>query len=144
MTKEIKFPLWFTVLTVLLILSNFLAFGLFSLIHPELPWPGLGKTEAAFPIEFFAIRHIAFAIPLFHGLVKKNVTILITCYTIFMVVAILDISLLAIKGYYVPMLVRLTGELSLIPTLLISIFAFLVPMFFALRYLKSQKIDTKN
>lgn len=132
-----KFPLWFTILTIVLVISNFFIFGWFSLIHPELPWPELGKTEAAFPIQFFAVRHIAFAVPLLYGLIKKNVTILATCYSIFLVIAILDVALLAVHGYYVPVLVKFVGELSLPVTLAISISMFIVPMGLALRYLKS-------
>ena len=81
--SEVKFPLWFTILTIVLIISNLLVFGLFSILHPELPWPDLGKTDAAFPIQFFAVRHIAFGIVLLHGLIKKKTIVLTACFHMF-------------------------------------------------------------
>ena len=71
MTKEITFPTWFTVLTVLLFISNLFIFGLGTLLDPSLAFPE-SDSSAHFPIQFFAVRHIAFSIPLFHGLIKKN------------------------------------------------------------------------
>lgn len=139
MDNTTKFPLWFTILTIVLIVSNFFIFGLFSLIHPELPWPDLGKTEAAFPIQFFAIRHIAFAVPLLHGLIRKEVTVLKTCYTIFLIIAVLDVAMLAVNGYYIPVLVKFVGDLPLAATLLISTTAFIIPMAVSLRFLSKLK-----
>lgn len=136
MTESVKFPLWFSILSWLLILSNIFVFGLFSLIHPELPWPDLGKTDAAFPIQFFAIRHVAFGVVLLHGTLRKNPVVLKTLYHVFLIIAILDVALLAIKGYYIPVLVNLIGEVSLPISLLISTCLFIIPMAIAARYLR--------
>ena len=140
MSDKTKFPLWFIILTILLIISNLFIFGIFSLIHPELPWPDLAAT-AAFPIQFFAVRHIAFSIPLLHGLITKNVTVLRTLYTVFIIIAILDFALLAMNGYYVPVLYKFVGEISFLGTLAISLFAFVIPMGIALNYLRN--VETK-
>ena len=140
MSATKKFPIWFTVITVLYLVSNLFIFGIFSLIHPELPWPDLGK-EAAFPIQFFAIRHIALAVPLIHGLLKKNITILRTMFTIFLVMSVLDIILLAVYGYYIPVLVRVLGEVSVGATIGIAVVLFLVPIGLCLRYLRGQEIE---
>ncbi len=136
MSDSLKFPIWFTVLTWVLVISNLLIFGIFSIIHPDLPFPDLGNTDAAFPIQFFAIRHVAFGVVLLHAILKKNVEVLKALYHVFLVIAILDVALLAINGYYVPVLVKFVGELSLPVTLLISSCMFILPMALTVRYLR--------
>ncbi len=136
MSDSVKFPLWFTILTWVLVISNLFIFGIFSIIHPDLAFPDLGKTDAAFPIQFFAIRHVAFGVVLLHGILKKNVEVLRALYTVFLIIAILDVALLAIYGYYVPVLVKFVGELSLPVTLLISSCMFILPMALTVRYLR--------
>ncbi len=136
MSDSVKFPMWFTILTWVLVISNLFIFGIFSVIHPDLPFPDLGKTDAAFPIQFFAIRHVAFGVVLLHAILKKNVEVLKALYHVFLVIAILDVALLAINGYYVPVLVKFVGELSLPVTLLISSCMFILPMALTVRYLR--------
>lgn len=128
-----KFPGWFYALTVLLFLSNLFVFGLASLLFPSIPFPDMGHTEAAFPIQFFAVRHIAFAFPLLYGLLKRDITILKTCYSIFLVIAVLDVGLLLVNGYYIPII----GELPYLSTAVISIACFIVPVSLALLHLNS-------
>ncbi len=137
MENKAVFPLWFNIVTVFVILSNLLVFGLFSLLHPDLPWPDVALTAAA-PIQFFAARHIAFAVPLAHGFITKNVTVLRAMYTLFFVLALLDFGLLAFGGHYIPVLYKFTGELSLGSNLLISLSLFIVPMGLSLRYLRAR------
>jgi len=136
MSGEIKFPLWFTILTWVLVVSNLLVFGIFSILHPNLPWPNIGNTAAAFPIQFFAIRHVAFGLILLHGILKKNAEVLKALYHIFLIIAILDVVLIAMNGYYVPVLVKFVGELPLTITLLISSCLFILPMAVAVRFLR--------
>ena len=136
MSDSVKFPMWFIILTWVLVLSNLFVFGIFSIIHPDLPFPDLGATEAAFPIQFFAIRHVAFGVVLLHATLKKNVEVLRALYTVFLIIAILDVALLAIYGYYVPVLVKFIGELSLPLTLLISSCMFILPMTLTIRFLR--------
>jgi len=136
MSNSIKFPVWFTILTWVLILSNLFIFGIFSIIHPDLAFPDLGTTNAAFPIQFFAIRHVAFGVVLLHAIFKKNKEVLKAMYTVFLIIAILDVALLGFYGYYIPVLVKFVGELPLAITLLISTSLFIVPMALTLRYLR--------
>lgn len=136
MSDEIKFPLWFTILTWVLVVFNLLVFGIFSILHPDFPWPNIGNKAAAFPIQFFAIRHVAFGLVLLHGILKKNAEVLKALYHIFLIIAILDVVLIAMNGYYVPVLVKFVGELPLSITLLISSCLFILPMAVAVRYLR--------
>ena len=95
----------------------------------------MGGTAADFPIQFFAIRHIAFAFPLLHGIIKRDVTILTTMYSIFLIMSILDIAVLLLNGYYIPII----GELPFAATALLGIGGFIVPMSLALIYLRRFK-----
>ena len=98
-------------------------FGLFSLIHPELPWPDMAEMLLhQFNFSQFDISLSQFRC--YMDCSKKEVTILITCYTIFMVVAVLDVALLAFNGYYIPVLFKFIGETSLAVTLAISILVY--------------------
>lgn len=126
-----SFLLWFNVLTIMLVVSNLFIFGIVTLFNP------LGTfiqsdASAIFPIQFFAVRHIALAIPLIHGLLKRDTTILRTMYSIFVVISVLDISLLLIEGYYIPFI----GDLPLLATVALAITLFFVPMVSGLRYLR--------
>lgn len=122
-------PRWLVALTVVVVLLNLLPFGVFSMVHPELPWPVLGEGEARFPIQFFAARHIAFGVVLLHGLIGRDLTVLRTCYTLFFVLAVLDFGLLAThEGYSVPVAQTLFGPLPRPATLALSLGLFVVPM----------------
>lgn len=122
-------PRWLVALTGVLVLSNLFVFGIFSLVHPALPWPDLGETGARFPIQFFAARHIAFGVVLLHGLIGRNLTVLRACYTMFFVMAVLDFGLLAAhESYYVPVLFKFVGALPRPATLALSLALFVLPM----------------
>lgn len=140
MMTETKLPLWLTVLTSVLVVFNLLVFGLITLLFPTVTWPDAGET-AVFPIQFFAIRHIAFSIPLLHGLLRKDVKILTTMFTVFFVIAILDVGFVLVNGYYIPLIVRLTGELSRLATFALAALLFIVPMGLTLRYLRTHYHD---
>ncbi len=127
--------MWFSGLTAALVFSNFFVFGLASLLDPSLPFPEMGDTAAAFPIQFFAVRHIAFAFPLLYGLVKRNTTVLAACYSIFLIIALLDVSLLLINGYYIP----IVGELPYAATAALSVSCFILPMGLALKHLSGYR-----
>lgn len=88
---------------------------------------------AIFPIEFFAVRHIALSVPLLHGLLIRNVTVLRTMYTIFVVISVLDISLLIYCAYYIPLI----GDLPLLTTAVLALGLFFTPMVLGLRYLRN-------
>ena len=103
MTNAVKFPTWFTGLTALFVISNLFVFGGISLFFPHITFPNSGDG-AIFPIQFFAARHIAMAVPLFHGLIKKDVKVLRTMYTIFAIMSLLDVALLGIYGYNIPII----------------------------------------
>ena len=135
MTRPSAFPLWFSILTLILVVSNFFIFGIFSVLHPTLPFKELGEGAGAFPVQFFAIRHIAFAGPLAYGLAKRNTTVLTTMYVIFLTMAILDVSLIVAMGYFIPII----GELSLPATLAIAIPAFILPTSLGLYHLSSYR-----
>ncbi|MGB0850081.1 MAG: hypothetical protein ACPGTP_02445 [Bacteroidia bacterium] len=139
MSKSIKFPKWFTILTIVLIISNLLVFGLFTLLHPELAWPDLGLGEAKFPIQFFAARHMAFGVILLHGLIKKKPEVLAACYHMFLIISVLDVALLATNDYYIPLLVRVVGETSSLVSAALATVMFIIPMALSIKHLRSYK-----
>ena len=142
MKEEVQFPTWFTVLTALFFLSNLLVFGLLTLFSPHTAFPNSGDG-AIFPIQFFAARHIAMAVPLLHGLIKKDVKILRVMYTIFIVMSIIDVVLLAIYGYDIPIvgLIPFVGNLPTVGKVILGILMFWVPIGASLRFLSQQEMD---
>ncbi|MEL6850630.1 MAG: hypothetical protein AAFP92_19065, partial [Bacteroidota bacterium] len=68
-------PTWLKALTFLYFLSNLVVFGGLALFYPQVAFPDAGAA-AAFPIQFFAIRHIAFAFPLAYGLLREDINVL--------------------------------------------------------------------
>ena len=140
MTNEIKFPTWFTALTGLFFISNLIIFGGATLFNPDLTFPNAG-AGAVFPIQFFAVRHIAMAVPLLHGLLRKDVKILTAMYTIFVIMSVLDITLLGIYGYNIPILglIPAIGGLPTFGKVLVGIAVFLAPISLALRHLRGYK-----
>ena len=131
-----KFPFWFTILTALLVISNLIVYGLITLFRPNFAFPNAGES-AVFPIQFFAARHIAFAFPLLYGLVRKDYKTLRVMYGTFVIMSVLDLSILGFYGYTIPVL----GQIAFIdqlPTLMKVAFGsviFLLPMSFGLRHL---------
>lgn len=128
-------PPWLISLTAVLVVFNLLIFGLSTLIFPQFTFPDAGDS-GIFPAQFFAVRHIAFAVPLLHGLIRRDAKILTVMYTIFLVMAILDVLLLALNGYYIPLVISLVGELPFTVTVTLSFLMFIVPMGLTLRYLR--------
>ncbi len=139
MTNTIKFPMWFTALTILFFFSNLFVFGLTSLLFPSIPFPD-GGEGGVFPTQFFAIRHIAFAFPLLYGLIRKDVKILTVMYSIFITMSVLDIALLGIYGYNIPImgLIPAVAALPEIGKVILGIGAFLIPVGVSLLYLTTQ------
>ena len=138
MKKTIEFPSWFTALTGMFFVTNLFVFGGLTPFSPHTAFPGSGDG-AIFPIQFFAARHIAMAIPLLHGLIRKDVTILKTMYTIFIVMSIIDIALLGIYGYNIPIigLIPFVGNLPTVGRVILGILMFWVPIGASLRFLRS-------
>ena len=139
MTNTTKFPIWFTALTVLFFISNLFVFGITSLLFPSVPFPEAGEA-AAFPIQFFAIRHIAFAFPLLYGLLRKNVKVLTVMYSIFFIMSVLDIAILAIYGYNIPILglIPAVAQLPTMGKVILGVGAFLIPVGAGLWYLTAK------
>ena len=139
MNKPVNFPIWFTVLTAVFFLSNLLLFGAITLFFPHFTFPGSGDG-AIFPIQFFAARHIGMAVPLLHGLIRKDVKILKTMYTIFIIMSIIDVVLLAIYGYNIPIigLIPFVGNLPTFGKVILGILMFWIPIGASLKYLSSQ------
>ncbi len=125
--------------------SNLFVFGLISLIYPSLPFPNAGQA-ATFPIQFFAVRHIAFAFPLLYGLVRKDVKVLTVMYSIFAIMSVLDIALLAIYGYNIPILglISFVVQLPTVGKVVLGICVFLVPIGSGLWYLLTQNQGEKS
>lgn len=140
MTNEIKFPLWFNILTGLLVISNLIIFGGATLFNPDLTFPNAGQG-AVFPIQFFAVRHVAFSIPLLHGLIRQDIKTLTVMYTIFIIMSVLDIALLGIFGYNIPILglIPAIGNLPTYGEVLAGMVVFLLPISLALRHLRGYK-----
>lgn len=135
-TETKPLPTWLIVLSGVLVVFNLFVFGALTFFNPTLTFPDAG-VGGIFPTQFMAIRHIAFALPLLHGTVRRDPKILITMYTIFFVMAILDVVTLAVNGYYIPLVVSLVGELPLIATTLLSAGMFILPMGYTLYYLRT-------
>lgn len=142
MSNSIKFPMWFTVLTVLFFISNLFIFGGAALFNPGFVFPDAGET-AVFPIQFFAVRHIAFSVPLLYGLIRKDVKILTVMYSIFIIMSVLDIALLGLYDYYIPVLglIPAIDQLPLAGKLVLAIGAFLAPVGAGLWYLTTNTND---
>lgn len=118
-------PRWLLVLSWLILVMTVVVFGFGVYFFPLAAFPE-STVDAEFPARFMAIRHIAFAAPLLHGILARNVTILRTMYLIFWVMALLDVVSIAAYGYYIPFL----GATAVSPTAttLIAFTLFLIPM----------------
>ena len=127
MNDDKTLPTWLLVLTAVLVIFNFFVFGWLTLLQPHLTWPDAG-AGGIFPIQFFAVRHIAFAIPLLHGLLKRDGKILMIMYMMFLIIAILDVALIFVYGYYIPLVVQLLGPTSRLVGGVLAAFMFIIPM----------------
>ncbi|MEM7126841.1 MAG: hypothetical protein AAF702_10975 [Chloroflexota bacterium] len=139
MTNSLRFPVWLTVLTTFLFISNLFVFGGAALFNPALAFPNAGEG-AVFPIQFFAVRHIAFAFPLFYGLIQRDVKVLTVMFSIFIVMSGIDIVLLAVYGYNIPILglIPAIGQLSTFGKVLVGIGGLFLPVGIGLWYLTTQ------
>ena len=141
MAAKADLPGWLLALTAFLILSNLTIFGFLSIFYPHWAFPD-GGASAAFPTQFMAARHVAFALPLLHGLLKKDAKILTTMYTIFFVMAVMDIGIITVYSYeYIPLVVSLIGTLPYFATVALGIFLFILPMGYVVRYLRTNFPD---
>lgn len=140
MTNPQKFPLWFTAITALYFVTNLAIFGIATLVSPGFAFPDMAGTPAEFPIQFFAVRHIAFAFPLLFGLIRRNVTVLTTMYSIFIVMAVLDVSLLILNGYYIPVI----GDLPTAAKIIVALGGFITPVSLCLWYLTARSPETAS
>lgn len=134
MTEEKPLPTWLLVLSGVLVVFNFFIFGWMTLLAPLVTWPDAG-AGGVFPAQFFAIRHIAFALPLFRGLIKRDAKLLTTMYHIFLVIAVLDVALILVNGYYIPLVVQVLGETTRLTGALLAAVMFILPMGYTVRYL---------
>lgn len=134
-TDRIDLPVWLMIVGWLFFFSNLVVFGGITLFNPSFAFPD-GGAGADFPIAFFAIRHIAFAVPLFHGLVAKDAKILKVMFTIFLVMTVLDIGWVLAKGYYVPVIEPLFGGFPVWGQALFGLFGFILPVVATLLTLK--------
>ena len=122
--------LWFKAMTSLLIILNLFIFGILTMVNPLAVFLQSDKS-AIFPIQFFAVRHIALSIPLIYGLLTRDTIVLRTMYIVFVTISVLDISLLVINDYYIPLI----GHLPQLATVVLAISLFFLPMVLGLRYL---------
>jgi len=135
-----KFPPWFTILTALLVISNLIVYGLITLFQPSFAFPNAGES-AVFPIQFFAARHIAFAFPLLYGLVRKDTKTLQVMFGTFLIMSVLDLSILGFYGYTIPVLgqIAFIDQLPMIIKVALGSAIFLLPMGFGFQLLRSYK-----
>ncbi|MEM7126807.1 MAG: hypothetical protein AAF702_10805 [Chloroflexota bacterium] len=139
MTDTVKFPAWLTALTAFLFISNLFVFGGAALFNPDFAFPNAGEG-AVFPIQFFAVRHIAFAFTLLYGLIQRDVKVLTVMYTIFIIMSGIDIVLLALYGYDIPVLglIPAIGQLPTIGKVLVGIGGLFLPVGIGLWYLATR------
>lgn len=130
---EKKIPTWLNGMTVAVLAMNFAVFGVYAFFSPFSIFPDLNDA-GAYPVRFFAIRHIAFSLPLLHGLLKQDRTVLGTMYHIFLVMAVLDVVTMPVYGYAFPFL----GQFSPVVTAVMGTCVFVIPMFLAVRALRSE------
>lgn len=143
MRKANKLPTWFLALTTIYFVSNLFVFGGLALFFPHLAFPD-ADASAVFPIQFFAIRHIAFAFPLLYGLMNKDIKVLLVCYSMFLVMTVLDVTFLFVYGYDIPVI----GKLPFAGKVTLSIGGFIGPVVLSLwtlvRHSSLSSSPTKN
>ncbi len=137
MTTDKSLPTWLLTLTSVLIIFNFFVFGWLTLLQPELTWPDAG-AGGVFPAQFFAVRHIAIAVPLLHGLLKRDGKILLAMYMMFFIIAILDVALIFTNGYYIPLVVQVIGHPSQLVGGLLATAMFILPMGYTALWLRKR------
>ena len=142
MNNSKSLPMWLLAICWIFFVSNLFVFGLIPFFNPAFafPFPEETSVAGAFPIRFFAIRHIAFAVPLLHGTITQDVRILRAVFTMFLVMTVLDIAVVVLNPtYYIPVIegfVDFPGW----GTLLFGLAFFILPVSLVLSRLHSEKV----
>ena len=123
-------PIWLKVITWMVVLSNLIVFGIHTFVDPGSIFPDL-DVSGEYPARFFAIRHIAFSLPLLHGLLTQDRKILGAMYRIFLVIALLDVGSVLYYGWPYP----IVGQLSPLASLAFGSAVFIIPMATVVAYL---------
>ena len=118
-------PRWLIGLSWLILIMTVGVFGFGVYFFPLTAFTE-SAVDAEFPARFMGIRHIAFGLPLLHGILIQNITVLRTMYLIFWVMALLDVITIPLFGYYIPF----GGPSAMGPTAttLVAFVVFLIPM----------------
>lgn len=127
-------PSWLLRLSVAVLVGTVVGFGVVPFLSPATAFPAIGEG-GEFPVRFLAIRHLAFAAPLLHGIIRRDRVVLRTMYAVFVVMAVLDTMTLAAYGYPLPYLPGVTGPAAGV----VATVVFVVPMAVAIRALRSAR-----
>lgn len=127
-------PRWLIAMSVVVLVGTFVGFGLVPYFSPSTAFPAIGEG-GAFPVRFLAIRHLAFAAPLLHGILRRDRVVLRTMYSIFSVMAVLDAATLTGFDYPLPYLSEVTGPMAGA----LATIVFVVPMAIAIRALQARR-----
>jgi hypothetical protein len=106
----------------------------FTWLQPHAVFPDLNDA-GDYPVQFFAIRHIALSVPLLHALVEQNRAVLSALYHVFLIIAVLDVATIATQGYALPFI----GPLPALANALLGSAVFVIPMTLAVRALRSDR-----
>jgi len=120
-------PTWLMALSVVILLGQLTVFGVFTIVHPELPFPGL-SDDAAHPIRFMAARHLAMAAVLMHALLARDIDLLRAMFTMFFTLAVVDLGLTVAYDTWVPLAVRVVGDLGRLGNAAVVLVGFVLPM----------------
>lgn len=123
-------PAWLKVITWMVVLSNLIVFGIHTFVDPGSVFPDL-DVSGEYPARFFAIRHIAFSLPLLHALLTRDGKLLGAMYRIFLVIALLDVGSVLYYGWPYP----IVGQLSTLGSLAFGSAVFILPMATVVAYL---------
>lgn len=118
-----RLPAWLNGMTALVAVSNLFVFGLLAFFDPHLVFPSLDEA-AEYPARFFAIRHVALAFPLIHGLLRQDRVVLGAMYRIFLVIAVLDVGSILFFGWPYPFI----GALPFVVNAMVGLAVFVLPM----------------
>lgn len=134
--SEAPLPGWLLAMSWMVFFGTLFIFGITVFLIP-LDAFSEGGEGAEFPARFMAIRHMAFALPLLHGILKKDRTVLRTMYLIFLVMSVLDVVTLFAYDYYIPFVGP--DALSRWTTGVLALVMFSIPMAVAVSVLSGKK-----
>lgn len=126
-------PTWLNVMTGMVAASNLLVFGLLAFAEPNLVFPDL-NVAGEYPARFFAIRHIAIALPLLHGLTSQDRSVLKAMYHMFLIIAALDVGSVLWFDWSYPFI----GQQPFLVELAIGLSLFVLPMAAGVRALRAR------